>query len=834
MRMKTLRDIVTKVGVVLFILTLLSNYFNIIPTIEPFSQMSYSSFVTKFTYFICCLLLFRYTYKHKFKQLNLSNIACIIIIYSLYRFNIISHSQWIFVELCGVAYYLDVIFLLPISLLPNRLIDNSIKNLSEKSNNNPSEAINDDDDDKFGYYQDAKQLTGVILKQNKLYNSSSLIIGLRGEWGEGKTSYLNMLALSVKNHNREEIDVVRFNPWFCNSYEQMVSDFFVELGATVGNDIGNRDLHKYAKAVIDADLGIWSKLINFFYKVNESSLTELHTKLNDQIKTRDKLILILIDDLDRLSETEILDTFKLIRNNANFANTVFVVSYDYDYLKHTLKGINDFDRYIEKIFPCPYTLPKPKDGSVISVIKDRMQGILDLKEDNKKYIDDFLKVIDRNISLRNAVRLAFQTFSNISNLKDKDEDIIVNLSDYLAINYISIIAPEVYKNIANTSPEFSDNDLLINERGYIKINFNKGLLSSLTKEYLTEVEYVNKILINEENREKANEVYSILKTLFNRSCDGCPQINDKLYNINRISDARTFQMFFTRATSEDFITKHEFETAWNAGEEKFASEISKWVGEKSNGSLSYRIAEMNLSNKDDLTKALRAILPIYPESKLETYRMVINPSRLSNVVIPCENSLTERINNDVYNTYIKTLWDYIENIQDDNETVIYKKYLMLCSNFVAETLQHILYINSSISEGINGYKDYTPIPDINLEKLKIENIRIRLSKTTSYNNFTEEYWYNCEDFHEQTRLDVRTVFKNHISENISSFIENYPPKCLNASYINYLFYEYTLEESGSIYINENNWYSFFIAFMEEQPNKNEALEYYIEQVKQIG
>ena len=159
---------------------------------------------------------------------------------------------------------------------------------------------------------------------------------------------------------------------------------------------------------------------------------------------------------------------------------------------------------------------------------------------------------------------------------------------------------------------------------------------------------------------------------------------------------------------------------------------------------------------------------------------------------------------------------------------------MLCSNFIEDTHRQIQYINSSISNGRNGYKDYTPIPDINLEKLKIENIRIRLSKITSYSNFTEEYWYDCEDFNEQTRLDVRAIFKKHISENISSFIENYPPEKLKGSYINYLFYEYTISESGGGYTDSDNWQSFFILFLEEQPNKNEALEYYIEQAKQIG
>ena len=64
-----------------------------------------------------------------------------------------------------------------------------------------------------------------------------------------------------------------------------------------------------------------------------------------------KKLIIFIDDIDRLDKSEVMAVIKLIRNSANFFNTIFVVSYDKEYLTNAITSISDQGEiFLEKIF----------------------------------------------------------------------------------------------------------------------------------------------------------------------------------------------------------------------------------------------------------------------------------------------------------------------------------------------------------------------------------------------------------------------------------------------------------------------------------------------------
>lgn len=93
--------------------------------------------------------------------------------------------------------------------------------------------------------------------------------------------------------------------------------------------------------------------------MNEASLKGLFNYINDSIKKSGFQIVVFIDDLDRLYENEILEILKLIRNSASFANTIFIVAYDRNYLVSAINRVNSYhpDAYMEKIFQIEIALP---------------------------------------------------------------------------------------------------------------------------------------------------------------------------------------------------------------------------------------------------------------------------------------------------------------------------------------------------------------------------------------------------------------------------------------------------------------------------------------------
>ena len=78
------------------------------------------------------------------------------------------------------------------------------------------------------------------------------------------------------------------------------------------------------------------------------SLERYYKTINKNIKTIDRQIIILLDDLDRLETEEILNSLKLIRTISDFNNVIFIAGYDRRYIEDSL-GKNKHN-YLDKIF----------------------------------------------------------------------------------------------------------------------------------------------------------------------------------------------------------------------------------------------------------------------------------------------------------------------------------------------------------------------------------------------------------------------------------------------------------------------------------------------------
>ena len=63
-----------------------------------------------------------------------------------------------------------------------------------------------------------------LIKNRKEHDS--LVVGIYGKWGEGKTSVLDLIKSGLKD---DKIQIIDFNPWMFNSEEQLILTFFKSL-----------------------------------------------------------------------------------------------------------------------------------------------------------------------------------------------------------------------------------------------------------------------------------------------------------------------------------------------------------------------------------------------------------------------------------------------------------------------------------------------------------------------------------------------------------------------------------------------------------------------------
>jgi len=73
------------------------------------------------------------------------------------------------------------------------------------------------------------------------------------------------------------------------------------------------------------------KIANYFdskSQINSKTIIELKSEIIKYLSKRNKKIIIIIDDIDRLNEREIKEIFRLVRVNADFPNTIYVLAFD--------------------------------------------------------------------------------------------------------------------------------------------------------------------------------------------------------------------------------------------------------------------------------------------------------------------------------------------------------------------------------------------------------------------------------------------------------------------------------------------------------------------------
>jgi len=291
------------------------------------------------------------------------------------EFNWTSYKSFLFALLPGLSIFIIVICLV-------------VRNLRAKHAYDFSEGFEYDSPLNLSRKEDIHLLTekgdfaeNLIHKiENTNLVNGSFTVGIVGNWGSGKTSFINLMIdiLRYKKH-----DIIQFNPWRSEGQEGIIRNFFRILSSFLekrSSALLKYKIFKYANLVTEKPLSPIHNLflpstdINYLFKEIDNTIFELNSK-----------IFVFIDDVDRLDKEELLALFKLIRNSANFRNLVFIVAYDRSYVIDEVKG-NNTKEYIKKIINLEVTLPTLIKHDFRDIIIKKMEEIFTEKVVQKEII----------------------------------------------------------------------------------------------------------------------------------------------------------------------------------------------------------------------------------------------------------------------------------------------------------------------------------------------------------------------------------------------------------------------------------------------------------------
>lgn len=249
--------------------------------------------------------------------------------------------------------------------------------------------------------------------------------------------------------------------------EQLVESFFVELSAQLKLHPGlakvGKDLEEYGETFSGLGwlplVGPWiergraaTKILAKMLQRRKESVISRRAKVQNALASLDEPLVIVVDDIDRLTSSEIRDVFKLVRLTASFPNVIYILAFDRTRVENALaeQGIPGRD-YIEKILQVALDIPAVSEQvlnkETFHAIDNAISAV-----DNKGFFDvsawpdvymEVVRPLLRN--MRDVRRYAATLHGTVRDLNGQ-----IALVDVLALEAIRVFLPDVFREMHRT------------------------------------------------------------------------------------------------------------------------------------------------------------------------------------------------------------------------------------------------------------------------------------------------------------------------------------------------------------------------------------------------
>ncbi len=448
--------------------------------------------------------------------------------------------------------------------------------------------------------------------------NDSLVIALYGSWGSGKTSIKNMTVETLRSDEETCPLIVEFNPWQWAGQEQLAEAFFQQIGLVLGKDTNKEGRKRAAKwrayaAYLNAGsffaqglrntifwilliIGLvglgglfsqftWIKttlliivfvsfglsvMLRWGGKLSEQiadifsarsearrqSLPEIKEDLTEALQKLKKSVLVVIDDVDRLSPEEIKLLFQLVKANADFPNLVYLLLFQREVIEKNLETIMGVSgkEFLEKIVQIGFDIPQIERGRLEKVLfsgLDRLLGENDkiLQRFNQQYWGNtFVGGLRPYFSTLRDVKRFLSTLSFNISLFRRGEGFEVNPVDLIALEVLRTFEPRVYQRL------YAAKEALTERRDTIRRGEEKEKKKAV--EYVvTGADEANQPLV----REILKQLFPHTAWIFGGFTYGSGY-EDKWFRDLRVCHPDVFDRYFHFAIPERDISQSELDT----------------------------------------------------------------------------------------------------------------------------------------------------------------------------------------------------------------------------------------------------------------------------------
>ncbi len=519
----------------------------------------------------------------------------------------------------------------------------------------------------------------------------SLVMAVCGPWGTGKSSVKNMVVerLELFHHNRPK--VIEFNPWYWSSQDKLVQAFFAAIKAklddarveykdeiaadldtiaagfetakTVGEPILNfakaltlGGLFAVAVSIFQHDvwdvilkivacvfllLGFlvsyladvtpkFAKLLSARAKAEIANLRRAKERLEERLRGIDGVVVVMVDDMDRLAPDELKLLLQLIKANASFPNLVYVLFYQKDVVHD---GIGKWmpgsgATFLEKIVQLDFDLPQVDRAQIVDYLQERVENIVRISGLKEKFEKDLVRWEDL---LAAGIKDYFKTLRDVNrylnglsfhlSLFRSAGALEVNLIDLFALEAIRLFEPRVYEQISQNRDIFAMNDITL---AFLKYADEKRKLAA---------KRVEAIIEQAKSREHVHEVLNhLFPQLIEIVGKGKTSLSEsETLEQLRVCNPRVFERYFRLVSHHGDLSQVELEELMSlckSSKDLYDYVLSLKERNLFEAAIEYLSANINNIDEGEPSEFLKAVFELGDQVPYEPFLLLSSEIRL--------------------------------------------------------------------------------------------------------------------------------------------------------------------------------------------------------------
>lgn len=346
----------------------------------------------------------------------------------------------------------------------------------------------------------ANNLANVLLLN---YDDDCLTVSLEGEWGYGKTSVINFIKGALNEKESFPI-IIEYNPWLAGKPESLIQDFLLQFSSQL-NVIDSstvalnaaKEIIKYSSlfnvaklvpgaepwaSIIEKSLSKFGRATKKIAELKNLDLLGRKKKVEAAIKKIKNPIVVIIDDIDRLTPSETFQVLRLVKAVADFPGTSFLLAFDSNYLISVLdkNGIVNTSEYLNKIVQLRVPLPVISERGMKELANLELENLSDKNlTDRFENDQERLSWIYHNYfkHLIKSPRELKRFFNHLRFVLEQVEGQVC-FSDLFALSIISTKFNLVYEHIKSTPEAYigkriSNDGLMIGKQQEVVDSYKK-------------------------------------------------------------------------------------------------------------------------------------------------------------------------------------------------------------------------------------------------------------------------------------------------------------------------------------------------------------------------